>query len=175
MRSNHMSDIWFDQNYVCYAYLLMHIIILRYLNTYASIISPLAFPPSKEWKYINECLVLLHGATCFVPVQIFCVGTKIYLHIVQVRNILCQTKRSFASSKVGFCASTKVFEEALNAVKFLGWLKKFGMVQNILRPVKPGKSYFSLYLQLFQCWSRKLDFLFFFSKPWIHSDPWKSV
>ena len=123
MRSNHMSDIWFDQNYVCYAYLLMHIIILRYLNTYASIISPLAFPPSKEWKYINECLVLLHGATCFVPVQIFCVGTKIYLHIVQVRNILCQTKRSFASSKVGFCASTKT--NLLIANHLLVWHKIF--------------------------------------------------
>ena len=39
-------------------------------------------------------------------------------------------------SKIGFCAGTKVFEEALNAVKFLGWLKKFGSAQNILGPVK---------------------------------------
>ena len=39
-------------------------------------------------------------------------------------------------SKIGFCAGTKVFEEALNAVKFLGWLKKFGPAQNILGPVK---------------------------------------
>ena len=30
----------------------------------------------------------------------------------------------------------KVFEEALNAAKFLGWLKIFGPAQNILRPVK---------------------------------------
>ena len=36
----------------------------------------------------------------------------------------------------GFCAGTKVFEEALNAVKFLGWLIKFGTAQNILWPVK---------------------------------------
>ena len=35
-----------------------------------------------------------------------------------------------------FCASTKVFEEELNAVKFLGWLKKFGLTQNILGLVK---------------------------------------
>ena len=35
-----------------------------------------------------------------------------------------------------FCAGTKVFEEALNAVKFLGWLKKFGPALNILGPVK---------------------------------------
>ena len=55
-----------------------------------------------------------------------------YLHIVAVTNILCQTKRWFAFSKIGFCAGTKVFEEALNAVNFLGWLKKFGPALNIL-------------------------------------------
>ena len=71
-----------------------------------------------------------------MPVQSFCVGPKIYLHIVPVTIIFCQTKKLFAFSKIGFCASTKVFEEALNAVKFLGWLKKFGPVQNILGPVK---------------------------------------
>ena len=51
--------------------------------------------------------------------------TKIYVHIVAVTNILCQTKRWFAFSKIGFCAGTKVFQEALNVVKYLGWLKKF--------------------------------------------------
>ena len=51
-------------------------------------------------------------------------------------NFLCQTKRWFAFSKIGFCAGTKGFEEALNAVKFLDWLKKFGLAQNILGPVK---------------------------------------
>ena len=71
-----------------------------------------------------------------MPVQIFCVGPKIFLHIVPVTNILFQTKWWFAFNKIGFCAGTKVFEEALNAVKFLGWLKKFGLAQNILRPVK---------------------------------------
>ena len=59
-----------------------------------------------------------------------------YLHIVAVTNILWQTKRWFAFSKIGFCAGTKGFEEALNAVKFLGWLKKFGPAQNVLGPVK---------------------------------------
>ena len=54
-----------------------------------------------------------------MPVQIFCVGPKIYLHIVPVTNILCQTNRWFAFSKIGFCAGTKVFEEALKAVNFL--------------------------------------------------------
>ena len=65
-------------------------------------------------------------------------------------NFLCQTKNLFTYcgshkhfvpgkdefSKIGFCARTKVFEEALNAVKVLGWLKEFGPAQNILGPVK---------------------------------------
>jgi hypothetical protein len=37
---------------------------------------------------------------------------------------------------MGFCAGTKVFEEALNSVKFLGWLNKFGPAQNIFRTLK---------------------------------------
>jgi len=55
---------------------------------------------------------------------------------VAVTNILCQTKRWFAFSKIGFRAGAKVFEEALNAGKFLVWLKKPGPAQNILGPVK---------------------------------------
>jgi hypothetical protein len=66
----------------------------------------------------------------------FCVRPKIYSHIVQVTNILCQTKIFFAFSKIGFCTGTQVFEEALNAVKFRDWLKKIGPAQNILGPVK---------------------------------------
>ena len=56
----------------------------------------------------------------------FCAGPK----------FLCQTKRWFVLSNIGFYAGTKGFEEALNAVKFLGWLKKFGRAQNIFGPVK---------------------------------------
>ena len=62
--------------------------------------------------------------------------TKNLFHIVAVTNILCQTKIWFAFSKIVFCAGTKLFEEALNAIKFSGWLKKFGPAQNILGPVK---------------------------------------
>ena len=43
---------------------------------------------------------------------------------------------AFAFSKIGFCAGAKIFEEPLNAVKFLGCLKNFGLAQNILGPVK---------------------------------------
>ena len=66
----------------------------------------------------------------------FCARPNIYLHIVAVTIILCQTKRCFAFSEIVFCAGSKVFEEALIAVKFLGWLNKFGLAQNILGPVK---------------------------------------
>ena len=69
-------------------------------------------------------------------VQIFCARLKIYLHIEAVTNILCQTKRCFAFSEICFCAGAKVFVEALNAAKFLGWLKKFELAQNMLGPVK---------------------------------------
>ena len=88
----------------------------------------------KGWVYL--CLVLLQVPKCFGLVQIFCARPKMYLHIVAVANILCQTKRWFAFGKIGFCAGTKVFEKALNAVKFLGCLKKFWLTQNILGPVK---------------------------------------
>ena len=70
------------------------------------------------------------GPNFFVPDQKF-----IYVHIGAVTN-MCQAKRLFAFSKIGFCAGTKGFEEALNTVKFLGWLKKLGPPQNILGPVK---------------------------------------
>ena len=89
----------------------------------------------------NYFLLLLIRDICLVTklfwwVNIFCVRPKIYSHIVQVTNILRKTKRWFAFTKIGFCDGTKGFEEALNAVKFLGWLKKFGPAQNILGPVK---------------------------------------
>ena len=82
------------------------------------------------------CLVLLQVPKCFGLVQFYCARPKIYLHIVAVTKILWQTKRWFVFSKIGFCASTNVFEEGLNAVKFLGWHKIFGPAQNILGPVK---------------------------------------
>ena len=82
------------------------------------------------------CLVLLQVPKCFGLVQMFCARPKIYLHILAVTNILCQTKRWFAFSKIGFCGGKKVFEEALNAIKFLDCLKTFGPAQNILGPVK---------------------------------------
>ena len=83
--------------------------------------------------------------TCpFTGPKMFCAGP----------NSLCQAKNLFYLlwQSQTFCAwqkddlhsvelffvpiHTKVLEEALNAVKFLGWLKKFGPAQNVLGPVK---------------------------------------
>ena len=64
------------------------------------------------------------------------------------QNILRHVKgqgRWFAVSNIGFCAGTKVFEEALNAVEFLSWLKKFGPAQNILGTVKGRGFYFYIF------------------------------
>ena len=41
-----------------------------------------------------------------------------------------------SSNALSFYRSQNYFEEALNAFKFLGWLKKFGPTQNIFGPVK---------------------------------------
>ena len=54
----------------------------------------------------------------------------------QSQTFCARQKDDLHSEKIGFCLGTKVFEEALNAVKFLGWLKEFGPVQNILGLVK---------------------------------------
>ena len=67
--------------------------------------------------------------------KIFWARPKIGIYFVPIPKILCHTNKLFPLSKFGFCAGTKVLEEALNAVKFSGWLKKFEPEQNILGPV----------------------------------------
>jgi hypothetical protein len=52
----------------------------------------------------------------------------------QVQIILVRFKLDF------YGAGTKIFEEALNAVKCLGWLKKFGPTQNIFGPLFMDKA-----------------------------------
>ena len=61
---------------------------------------------------------------------------KIYIHFVPVQTFCSTPKDDFHSVKLFFCAGTKVFEEALYAIKYLEWLKKFGPAQNILAPVE---------------------------------------
>ena len=72
----------------------------------------------------------------------FCVRPKIYLHIIAVTKILCKTKKLFAFSKINFCACTKVFEEALNAVKFFGVAQKIWIGTNYFGTCKGQDIYF---------------------------------
>ena len=56
------------------------------------------------------------------------------------KHFVQDKKDNLHSAKLSFMQA-QFFEEALNAVKILGWLKKFGPAQNILGPVKgQGKS-----------------------------------
>ena len=66
----------------------------------------------------------------FVPDQ-----KSIYI-LWQSQTFCARQKDDLHSVKLVFVPATKFFEEALNAVKFLVWLKKFGSAQNILGPVK---------------------------------------
>ena len=50
--------------------------------------------------------------------------------------VLWQSQTFCARQKDDLHSVELVFEKALNAVKFLGLLKKFGQAQNILGPVK---------------------------------------
>ena len=65
--------------------------------------------------------------------KMFWVGPK---YLCQTKKLFtyCGSHKNFVPDKKMTC--TKVFEVALNADKFLGWLKKFGLAQNILGPVK---------------------------------------
>jgi hypothetical protein len=41
-------------------------------------------------------------------------------------------QKMISIQQIGFCAGPKIFEEALNAIKFLDWLEKFGQALDIL-------------------------------------------
>ena len=78
------------------------------------------------------------GPNFFVPDQEF-------MYILWQSQTFCgRQKDDLHSVKLVF-VPTQVFEEALNAVIFLGWLKKIGPQQNILGPVKgQGINFFFL-------------------------------
>ena len=60
-----------------------------------------------------------------------------FIYILWQSQTFCaRQKDDLHSVKLVVVPAQKVFEAALYAVKFLGWLKKFGPAQNILRPVK---------------------------------------
>ena len=74
--------------------------------------------------------------------KMFCAGPnflrhhkKLFTYCVSHNHFVPDKKMIYIQQNC-FCANTKVFEEALNTVKFLGWLKKFGPAQNISGTVK---------------------------------------
>ena len=54
---------------------------------------------------------------CASP-NVLCQTKNLFTYCASNKHFVPEKKRSFAFSKIGFCAGTKVFEEALNAVKF---------------------------------------------------------
>ena len=59
-----------------------------------------------------------------------------FILLWQLQTFSARQKDDLHSAKLFFCAGTKVYEEALNSVTFLSWLKRFGLAQNILEPVR---------------------------------------
>ena len=72
------------------------------------------------WRSKQRKLLLLLMPCPFTGPNMFCASPNFLCRTKNLfTNILCQNKRWFAFSKIGFCAGTKVFEEAVNAIKFL--------------------------------------------------------
>jgi hypothetical protein len=55
----------------------------------------------------------------FTGRKMFCAGPS-FLCRTKKLFTYCASHKHFVPDKIGFCAGTKVFEEALNAIKFLG-------------------------------------------------------
>ena len=83
-----------------------------------------------------QCLVLLQVPKYFVPVQIFWVSPKFWLHLVPLQKVLCRHKNQFYWMQIIFLCGTKFLWLAQYVDKFLVRHKKFGPEQNILGPVK---------------------------------------
>ena len=107
-------------------------------------------------RYKLSCQMKFHGKN---------LAELLYaLSIYRSQNVLCRSKFWCQTKKFiyilwqsqKFCARPKddlhsvklvfVFEETLNALKVLGWLKKFGPAQNILGHVK-GKALEALIIE----------------------------
>ena len=82
------------------------------------------------------CLVLLQVTKCFVPVQIFWVSPKIWLHLVPLQKLMCRHKKQFYWIQTIFFVWHKMFVTAKYVNQFLVWHKKIRPGQKILWPVK---------------------------------------
>ena len=108
----------------------------------------------------DACLVLLQVPKCFVQVYIFWASPKISLHLVPLQKLLCQHKNQFYWMQIIFLSGTKCLWLAQYVNKFLVRHKKFGLAQNILRPVKgQGISKpFSPFHKILNTWSKSLKY-----------------
>jgi hypothetical protein len=77
-----------------------------------------------DWIWIVSVPLIMNALSFYRSQNVLC-QSKFFVSDQKFIYILCQTKRWFAFSKIGSCAGTKVFEEALNAVKFLDRHKTF--------------------------------------------------
>ena len=76
------------------------------------------------------------GRKMFCASPNFLSDQKFIYILCQSRKFCARQKDDLHSVKLVFVPVQKFLEEALNAVKFWGWVKKFGLAQNILGPVK---------------------------------------
>ena len=79
-------------------------------------------------KLLHFGLVLLQVPKCFGLVQNFCARPKICLHIVAVTNILCETKRWFAFSKIVFLCRHKSFRGGTKCSQMFGLAQTFDCI-----------------------------------------------
>ena len=84
-----------------------------------------------------------YPSTFYLGLEVSCLVQK-FISILWKSQTFCARRKDDLHSVKLFFVQAQVFEEALNTVKFFGWLKKFGPAQNILRPVKgQGIAYYS--------------------------------
>ena len=113
-----------------------------------------------------KCLVLLHVAKIFVPVQIFWFSPKIWLHLVPLQKLLCLHKKQIYWMQIIFLSGTKCLWLPQNVNKFLVWHKNIWTSQNILGPVKGTRHSFVIYSKICKPWSwpiRQSDLVISFS------------
>ena len=110
------------------------------------------FNPSKAWKQLFVIVFRRVEISSFKRVESKRKSRWFkLLSFYRSQNVLgwskkiftyCGSHKHFLPDKKMICVQWnflcwyKKFEEALNVVKFLGWLKKLGLAQNILGPVK---------------------------------------
>ena len=98
---------------------------------------------SQEYWVLTYALSFYRSRNVLGWSKFFVPDQKFICILWQSQAFCARKKRCFAFSKIGFCAGTKVFEEALNAVKFLGWLKNIWTITKHFGTCKRTRHYFT--------------------------------